>query len=305
MKDYTLTQQYALLGLNGLDALHTSTAKTAVIRGIVAAKFLETNLAILESEADNEENAKKLQSAWQPVSSQIRKLSKKEAKSLETGITAQLIADDTLQVIPDILACDINYDTAGVDIKAYRTDGKIYNGIAEGLRAEVLEQGPISAECFALIWLMRESGCLHDHFSTEEQTKINQRMIELTAQNPVYRILWEEEFHSMLENTIGRFLKAKSNLFKNPYLEGVNLSFPFLERRKAIFIDFVVLGTTVASRRIAVMEYLSERGHYVEEIKNGTETLLKIDNNYYRIFPAARRVYKIAVQGANLVPVYY
>lgn len=305
MKDYTLTQQYALLGLNGLDALHNSTAKTAVIRGIVAAKYLETALDIFESEEGNEANAKKLQSAWQPVLNQIRKLSKKEAKSLEEEITAPLIAEDTLQVIPDILACDINYDTAGVDIKAYRTDDRIYNSIAEEIRAEILEPGTVSAESFILIWLMRESGCLHDHFSTTEQVKLNQRMIELTVQNPVYRMLWEEEFHSILDNAIGKFLKGKSNLFKNPYLEGVNLIFPFLERRQAIFIDFVVLGTTVASRRIAVMEYLSERGHYVEEIKNATETLLKVDNNYYRIFPATKRVYKVPVQGANLVPVYY
>lgn len=45
-------------------------------------------------------------------------------------------------------------------------------------------------------------------------------------------------------------------------------------------------------------------GHYVEEVKSGSETLLKIDNAYYRIFPTVKRAYKVPIQGANLVPVY-
>ena len=80
---------------------------------------------------------------------------------------------------------------------------------------------------------------------------------------------------------------------------------PFLERRSAIFIDFVVLGTTVADRRKEVLCYLSERGHYAEEVKNGRETLLRIDNSYYRIFPMTKAAYHIPIQGASLVPVYY
>ena len=81
----------------------------------------------------------------------------------------------------------------------------------------------------------------------------------------------------------GKFLKTKRSLFKNPYLEGINLVFPYLERRKAIFIDFVVLGTYVRERRIAMMEYLMQKGHYAEEVRMGSETLLKVDNKYYRI----------------------
>lgn len=85
----------------------------------------------------------------------------------------------------------------------------------------------------------------------------------------------------------------------------MNLVFPFLERRSAIFIDFVVFGTDVKSRRIAVMEHLVSFGHYVEEVKLGSETLLKIDNAYYRIVPGTRTAYKVPIQGASLVPVYW
>ena len=102
-----------------------------------------------------------------------------------------------------------------------------------------------------------------------------------------------------------RFLREKHNLFRNPYLEGVNLVFPFLERRNAIFIDFSILGTDVKERRAAAVAFLRERGHRVEEVKSGTETFLKVENAYYRIFPGARLVYKLPVQGVNLVPVYW
>ena len=87
-------------------------------------------------------------------------------------------------------------------------------------------------------------------------------------------------------------------------MEGINLLFPFLDRRQAIFIDFVVLGTSVADRRLAVLAFLSEKGHYVQEIPRGTETLLKVDNYYYQIFPMTRTYNRIPVQGADLVPVY-
>ena len=67
----------------------------------------------------------------------------------------------------------------------------------------------------------------------------------------------------------------------------------------------MILGTNVKERRMAVMEHLTKMGHYVEEVKSGSETLLKVDNAYYRIFPMTKRAYKVPIQGANLVPVYW
>lgn len=87
-------------------------------------------------------------------------------------------------------------------------------------------------------------------------------------------------------------------------MQGVNLTFPFLERRQAVFVDFVIFGTTVSDRRTTMMSFLCEHGHFVEEVKNGTETLLKIDNIFYRIVPKTVSCQGIPVQGALLSPVY-
>ena len=305
MKDFTFTQQYALIGLNGLTSNYPSNAKKAVMRGIMVATFLEDKFELFETESSLEKNAQVLKSEWDVFSKKIHALKKNEAQMLEEELVTVLKADGVLEEIPDILGCDFNYETSEIELKAYRTDSTVYQSILEAIRAEILEEGPVTAECFGMIWIMRESGCLHEIFSNTEQQSLERRMLALKIENPMYCVLWEAEFRNVFEDVVGKFLKGKSELFKNPYLEGVNLAFSFIERRKAIFIDFVVLGTNVASRRTAIMAYLSEHGHYVEEVTSGSETLLKIDNTYYRIFPSAKRIPRAhAVQGAYIVPVY-
>lgn len=300
MKDLVLSQQYAVIALDGQESLHPSLSKSAAVRGIAAAKVLE------EITARGEECEKTvfifvLNKAVEAA----RNLGKKEGKKIEKEMASMLETDGLLEEIPDILGSDMDYYTAGVELKAYRGEQDIYLRLREGIRAEVLEDGAITMECALLLWLFRESGCIHDLFSVAEQERVQVRMTEAASEDEVLRTLWEAEFHSAVETFAGRFLRVKHNLFKNPYLEGVNLIFPYLERRKSIFIDFVILGTSVKERRIAVMEHLTKMGHYVEEVELGSETLLKVDNVYYRVFPMTKRAYKIPIQGANLVPVYW
>lgn len=296
MKEYTLSQQFAIIGLDGQSSSRMTTAKSAALRGIAAAQLLEDTVfanAVPEEKDRLEEGLKA-----------VRKRNKKEAEELEKEMAGFLKEAGALEEIPDLLGCDLNYYTAGIDLKQYRSDRDIYQGITESVRAEVLEEGPVTDECICLLWLFRESGCLHDIFSIEEQNTVERRMIGMAAENKLAGILWLLEFHSGLEGTINSFLKGKSKLFRNPYLQGVNLLFPFLNRRQAIFVDFVILGTQVQDRRIAVLDFLSEKGHYVEEVKNGAETLLRVDNAYYRIWPKVVQCYKVPIQGAQLLPVY-
>ena len=41
MRDYTVTEQFALVGLNGQDSRHNTTAKKIVLKGIAVAEVLE------------------------------------------------------------------------------------------------------------------------------------------------------------------------------------------------------------------------------------------------------------------------
>lgn len=288
MKDLSLSKKYAILALDGQDSLHSSMAKSAAVRGIAAAK-------VLEEAMDEKDEA--IQSA--------KELKKKEGKQIESKMADELEAEGLLSEGPDILGCDINYYTSGVELEAYKSEENTYLEIKENLRREILGDGDVSIDCATLLWLLRESGCIHDLFSISEQNRVEERMTGIASTDERYRKLWEAQFHNSLESFAGHFLRAKNNLFKNPYLEGVNLIFPFVERRKAIFIDAVVFRTTVEERRAAVIEFLTKMGHEVEEVKLGSETRLKIENAYYRIFPMTKRYGGIPVQGVYLVPAYY
>ncbi len=299
MKELILSQQYALLALNGQESLHPSVAKNAVLRAIAAAQVLETELG------RDTNSFLEFSAALQKAVQIAKTLKKKEASQIEQEVVNALKAEELLKEVPDLLGCDMDYDTSGIELKAYLSDEISYVRIKEGLRAEILEDGPISLECAVLLWLLRESGCIHDLFSISEQSRVEERMTEGAAQDEQYRTLWEAEFHSIFEGVMNRFVKTKSRLFKNPYLEGVNLAFPYLDRRKSVFIDMVIWGTNVADRRAAAVEYLSKKGFTVEEIRIGSETLLKIGNIYYRIFPMTKTAYKVPIQGVNLVPAYW
>lgn len=221
MKDWKLSEQYAIVALNGLESLHASMAKDAVLRGIAAAKVLEPYIG--------EEDSVFLTKLEEAVE-RAKSIKKKEKKELEEEMTAVLKAEGVLEIVPDLLGCDMDYYTSGVELKAYRSEESIYLRIREGLRAEILEEGEISRECALILWLFRESGCIHDLFSVEEQNKVQRRMLDMTAQEPIVQELWQSEFYSAVEKFVEKFLRTKRNLFKNPYLQGVNLVFPFLER---------------------------------------------------------------------------
>lgn len=300
MRELILSQQYALLALNGQESLHPSVAKNAVLRAVAAAQVLEIEMGKADTSSFSEFSA-----ALQKAVQIAKTLKKKEASQIEQEVVNALKEEELLKEVPDLLGCDMDYDTSGIELKAYLSDEISYVRIKEGLRAEILEDGPISLEYAVLLWLLRESGCIHDLFSISEQSRVEERMTEGAAQDEQYRTLWEAEFHSIFEGVMNRFVKTKSKLFKNPYLEGVNLAFPYLDRRKSVFIDMVIWGTNVADRRAAAIEYLSKKGFTVEEIRIGSETLLKIGNIYYRIFPMTKTAYKVPIQGVNLVPAYW
>lgn len=307
MKDYTLEEQYAIISLNGLDSKHNTEAKKVAVTGIAIAKELQKILNKTDNESEND-NAEKNSVLFSKELNEIingsKQMNKKERNAVEEDIAAILKARGVLTEIPNLLGCDMNYYTADITMREYKSDIKEYQTITEALRAMILEPGEIPMETVMLLWLLRESGCIHDIFSVEEQRQIERLQIQLKEKNELFKVLLESEFHSLINQSILKFLKWKSNLFKNPYLEGINLLYPFLDRKQSIFIDMVIFNTTVQDRRQTAIDFLRKNGHTCDEIRIGTECLVKIDNNYYRIWPTSLQVGKIPVQGVRLLPVY-
>ena len=60
MKDLTLSQQYALLALDGQESIHPSVAKSAVLRAVSAAQVLETELGKADADSFSERKKRRL-----------------------------------------------------------------------------------------------------------------------------------------------------------------------------------------------------------------------------------------------------
>lgn len=110
-------------------------------------------------------------------------------KALEQAITSDLKDKGILDEVQDLLACDMYYETAGLSMRQYRCMPKTYLLIREGVRAEVLEDGILSAECICLLWLFRETGVLHDIFTVSEQETVYGKLPAHSAASPVMTVL--------------------------------------------------------------------------------------------------------------------
>ena len=292
-----LVEIYGLIAMNGLERSRRSLARQAMRRGLAAAEALSAALAAAKEEEEAAAGICRAAAA-------ARKGAAGWGKAREEAVFSRLEAGGVMKLAPSLMSSDMVFETAGVEITVWRAEQGAYDRAVEELRAELLEPGEPTWDCAALFWLLRESCMLSELFSVKEQELLRGRVTALAAGSVLWRCIVECDFKNALVAWGIKAIRAKRAMFRNPYLEGVTLLFPFLERRASIFIDLVVLGSTVQGRREAVAAYLRGRGHRVEEIPSGTETLLEIDGSFYRVWPTTR-VVRLPIQGVSLIPVYH
>ena len=135
MKNYTIAEQFAVIALNAQDSLHESVAKNVAVAGIAAAKTVQTLLY----EEENRDAAVFEQKLREQLDG-IKKMKRKERNALEKEFTDILKAEGILKEIPNLLGCDMNYYTANVTMREYKSDSALYQYIIEKIRTCVLEQ---------------------------------------------------------------------------------------------------------------------------------------------------------------------
>ena len=321
MADLGLAQSFSLVALNAQDSLHRTAAKTVALRAMAAAVLLE---AYLNGAFAKDGDALVLQKEASSIpyrDAVLRPLLKKggetgdlgqwlkkasalpnrQFKVFEQAMAASLDALDLLDEIPNLLGCDLYYDSAGVKIKEYRSDMMEYARITETIRAEILEDGPVTDEAICMLWLLRESGCMHDLFSQNELEKVAFRMNVLYQSNALAKALFPVRFHQGIEIAIKSFLRMKKAAVKTQFGTGVNFVFPFLERSQSIFIDTEAWFSNAEKRLHDVKVRLESNGHIFTVLREGETPLIKIDNIVYVAIPHA--VYtRIPIQGVRLRP---
>ena len=131
-----------------------------------------------------------------------------------------LISEGVLDEVPDLLGCDMYYYTAGVNMRVYRSDQDIYQKITKALRAEVLEEGELTEEGILLLWMIRESGFIHEVFSAKEQEEISQRMVHMATSCSWKECCGARSFIKPLKVLGQLFCGKRKNFFRIPICRG-------------------------------------------------------------------------------------
>lgn len=288
MSELSLHERFAIIALNGLQVETMTVAKKLAVRGIMAAEILEKYL--------NEESLSK------QVDMDFRKIlisSKRKLKSAEERFTKELKEKGLLSVIPSILNCDMYYVTSGVEVSEYLCDSAEYTRQAEGIRAELLEDGEMSSEIIFLWWLMRESSCFYDLFSPLEIDKITQRLNEIHLNSKVAKELFNLKLQRKIEQIYAKYLKKKHEIFTTALGTGFLFIVPFFERKESVFIDVEQWFSDKDKRLSSVLDRFALKGHVVSVIRTGQTPLIKVDNIYYECIPS-QVVVKVPIQGVRL-----
>ena len=327
MMDLKLAQSFALIGLNGQSSsLNMTNAKKVSLRCMAAAVILEAYLEGCFTQTDTEltlpnevlnqsgstlyreavllpllHNQTEVQGdlGWWLKKASL--LSKTNLKKLETAISDDLKAMGLLEEIPSLLGSDMYFDSAGVEMKAYRSSNEVYTSIIENVRAEILDEGVVTDESIGMLWLLHESGCMHEFFSGNELEKVNTRMHDLYRSSLWAKTLFQTRTHQGLALGIKQFLRMKSKFVKNYAGSSINFIFPVLERSQAVFIETEAWFDNSDARLNAVLTRLQSYGHEVKVIEKGSIATLRIDNLLYDAVPHYVMM-RVPIQGVRLVP---
>lgn len=319
-----LTQDFAIIGLNAQDSMRLTTAKRAVLYGVGAATIIELYLdhkffiqgdrlklekSILE-EADlpvyqalvleplfRKDDQVEEDLKWWITNA--AKMPEKLMKKVERALGDALAGEHRIEEIASLLGCDLEFKTAGLSMREYRSNEKEYTKQVEGLRSEFLEEGILTEETLAMIWLLRESGCLYDIFSNEEMKQVVVKINELYHTDSFVKTLFPIQMQDMLNKIASSLIKKKKELLSTSTGVGVTYAFPFFDRAQSIFIDTEAYAEGAVLRLAEVKSRLEENGHHYEVLREGSVPLIKIDNYLYEALPT-QKIYKFPVFGVRL-----
>lgn len=339
MADFTLAQGFSMVALNAQRSSHSTVVKQVALRVLAAAVVLECYLeGKLRATAD--QGQRELELDFHLTDSgrsehgsgdsgvevyqnyvinwleggkpgrhgQLRwwlkrasSLSQRKLMRLEEVMTRSLTDLGVMEEIPHLLGCDMLFESSGVAIKEYRSKLSEYTGIVEGLRAEVLEDGPVSDETICLLWLLRESGCLPDLFSGQELDQVALTINELDESNPLAHSLFWIRIGQNWGMTVKHFLQWKKAFVQTTVGRGMLFLFPLLERSQAVFIETEAWFANSQNRLDAVKERLESQGHAFTVLREGEIPTIKIDNLIYEAVPHLVTM-RVPIQGVRLLP---
>ncbi|WP_018750670.1 hypothetical protein [Paenibacillus sanguinis] len=340
MAEFALAQSFSMIALNAQRSSHKSVVKQVALRVLAAAVVLECYLNGKLRAADQGEGELELELKSLPAGPKISEpgvseagieayqngvinwlqgskpgrhgqlcwwlkrassLPQRKLMRLEQVMTRSLMDLGAMEEIPHLLGCDMYFESSGVAVKEYRSELSEYTRIAEGLRAEVLENGPVSDETICLLWLLRESGCLPDLFSGQELAQVALRINELDTSSPIAHTLFWMRIGLGWGMMVKHFLRWKKAFVQTAVGKGMLFLFPLLERSQAVFIETEAWFANSQDRLGAVKQRLETQGHVFTVVREGEIPTIKIDNLMYEAVPHLVTM-RVPIQGVRLIP---
>lgn len=326
MTDLKLAESFAMVALNAQRSLELTMAKKVALRCMAAAVILELHLEgglqnqVAQMRLKQETTGGSPEGTYRktvlvPLAGgkrdlnqelpwwlhRVSRLSAGKLVRFERSMAASLEERGLLEQIPHLLGCDLYFHSAGVSIQEYRSHVEEYARITEFLRADVLEDGTMTDQSVCMLWLLRESGCMHDLFSRNELDQVTRKMVSLMQSRPLAKTLYPLRIRRGFEIAVKQLLQFKKRAVSTQAGSGVNFLFPILERSQAIFIDTEAMLPGPEARLRDVLTRLESKGHRVKVLSKGQVPNLKIDNLVYEAIPHA--VYgRVPIHGVRLLP---
>ncbi|PKR84831.1 hypothetical protein [Heyndrickxia camelliae] len=325
MKELSFAQHFTLIALNAQESTRLTNSKKVSLRCMAAAVILELYLDngfsqvgdVLTCERGILENPsislyqkavlniffsknETISGTLPQYLTRVVKMSKKQLKIVEDAFVANLKEENALEEIHALLSSDLEFVTAGIEMKEYRSNSESFTRVTESIRAEILEEGPVTDEAILMLWLLRESGSIYDLFSKEELKHVAERIYKLYNDSSLGKTVFPISIHNTVEYAVKNFLKMKKEIMTTPSGSGVAFVFPIIERSQSIFIDTEAYFANKEDRLNDVKDRLERNGHHIKVIREGDIPLIKIDNMLYEAVPHAK-VYKFPVHGVRLL----
>lgn len=318
MTSLTLSQGFALLALNGQDSDRMTVAKRVALRCIAAGAVIELcldrdiapdapfPLAPGDGTLTPAQDSALCALLKTPGTDMALDLAARTVRlhdhalaSVERAFYDSLAAEHLLECIPSLLSCDMFIHEAGLTYHEYRAEETAYRGTAEALRAEILEDGPITDDALVMLWLLRESGALRDLLAEEELPHAADRMQQAYRDTALGRALMLLQVHKGAERSVKKLLADSKRAFSKDFGLGLNFLCPLFDRSHSVFID--VEGMEKADARIRdIRNRLELLGHRWEMVREGRVPLVRIDNVLYECVPEGVPIGTVGIR----VPVY-
>ncbi len=281
----TLAERFALISFNGRESEHREAAKQSILKILAVAIYLEEHYS---STSDKWTFSK------EAIKSAIKSTNK---KTLEHTYFERLHNYQLISKVNSLLGCDLYYDK-NIQLKVYVSNSKEFDCQLDQLKAEFLEEGPITDDSIILMWLLLESLTFFQVFSCSEQDKIIKRMTRLREESELAKRLYPIELRSLWGTLSAGFLLMKSQAAATETGKGLNFIFPFFERKYSVFIDTERYLPDAETRLKNVLDRIAAQGHVYEVLRSGAVPIVKIDNVKYELLPGA--VGKYPVHGVRL-----